>query len=233
MLLFYCINSPISRLRVGSIQALGVHLERIAALAIVLLALFGSSATDAAERCAYDKQAFLAMDENAFDQDLAGGGGGWRAIGNIPGCERDAASLLAAYRAKHPAAHSVLAWHEGQMRASAGQYRQAIPLLLSTRKPASEDVAGWNHYVDATVAFLRRDKEALRAARERLVTVPYPQGAGLPPLKDGYFEVPTQPGQPRMRMRWPPNIEVVDGLAGCFSKPYSEASGLSCRAPSH
>ncbi len=203
-------------------------MRNFAAVALFFL-LLGSSAVHAEDLCAYDEDALLALDENAFDQDLTGGGGGWRAIANRPGCELAAADLLAAYRAKHPTVGSLLAWHEGQMRASAGQYEQAIPLLAAARKPAEQDLAGWNAYVDATVAFLRQDKAALLAAQTRLAAVSYPEGTGMPPLKDGYFELPTQPGQPTMRMRWPPNIEVVDGLVACFGKPYAEAYDAPCR----
>lgn len=193
--------------------------------------LLGSAAIYAADRCKHDKDAMLALDEKPFDQDLAGGGG-WRAIANIPGCELAAADLLAAYRARHPGSESILAWHEGQMRASAGQYKQAIPLLESARKPTDQDPAGWNHYVDASLAFLQHDKPALLTARERLAAIAYPESAGMPPLKDDYIEFPAQPGQPVMRTRWPPNIDVVDGLVACFDKPYAEAYGASCRPSS-
>jgi hypothetical protein len=207
---------------------LGAHVKNFAAVAFYSL-LFGNPVAHATDRCKYDEDALLALDENAFDQDLSGG---WRAIANIPGCELAAADLLAAYRAKHSNAGSLLAWHEGQMRASAGQYEQAIPLLEAARKPVEQDPVGWNYYVDATLAFLRQDNPALLAAQERLAAVAYPEGAGMPPLKDGYFELPTPPGQPTMKMRWPPNIEVVDGLVACFGKPYTEAYGTSCRPPS-
>jgi hypothetical protein len=203
-------------------------MSKFAAVAFFIL-LFGSPAIRAADRCKYDEDTLLALDENAFDQDLSGG---WRAIANIPGCELAAAGLLAAYRAKHPNAGSLLAWHEGQMRASAGQYEQAIPLLETARKPMEQDPTGWNYYVDSTLAFLRHDNPALRAAQKRLAAVAYPEGSGMPPLKDGYFELPARPGQPTMKMRWPPNIEVVDGLVACFGKPYAEAYGASCRPPS-
>ena len=202
-------------------------MRKFTAVAFFFL-LLGSPAIHAADRCKYDEEALLALDENAFDQDLSGG---WRAIASIPGCERAAAELLAAYRAKHPNAGTLLAWHEGQMRASAGQYEQAIPLLEAARKPVEQDPTGWNHYVDATLAFLRHDNPALLAAQKRLAAVAYPEGAGMPPLKDGYFELPAPPGQPGMKMRWPPNIEVVDGLVACFRKPYEEAYGASCRPP--
>ena len=172
----------------------------------------------------------LGLSENAFDQDLANGGSGWRAVSKIPGCERAAADLLAAYRDVHPDSGTVLAWHEGQLLASAGEYAQAIPLLESARKPLDKDSAGWDYYVDATIAFLRHDEAALLAARERLAAIKYPSGADLPPLKDGFIEFPSQSGQPPLRMRWPPNIEAVDALVACFTKPYKEAYGSSsCR----
>jgi len=188
-----------------------------------------AAAARAADACAYDHAALLALDEDAFDQDLANGGGGWRAIGNRPGCELVAADLLADYRAAHPDSGGILAWHEGQMRANAGQYAQAIPLFEAARKPADKDMGGWNPYVDATLAFVRRDKRALLKARKKLAAVEYPGGDGLPPLDHGYFTVPTAPGQPVVRMRWPPNIDVVDGLVHCFDKPYAEAYASNCR----
>jgi hypothetical protein len=116
------------------------------------------------------------------------------------------------------------------MRASAGQYAAAIPLLVASRKPAAEDLAGWNAYVDATIAFLQGNNAALLDARTRLAAVPYPAGAGMPPLRGGQIEFPSPPGQPPIRMRWPPNLEAVDGLVACFGKPYDVAYGSACRA---
>ena len=206
-------------------------MNKVTTTALVFL-LLGSSAIHASDRCYYNKEALLALDEHAFDQDLSGQGGGWRAIASIPGCELAAADLLAAYQAKHPGSNSILAWHEGQMRASAGQYERAIPLLESARKPTDQDNAGWNYYVDASVAFLRRDKPALLAAHKLLSAVPYPENVGMPPLKDGFIEFTTQPGQPSLKMRWPPNVDVVAGLIACFDKSYAEAYGApSCRPP--
>ena len=171
----------------------------------------------------------LTLSEDAFDQDLSNGGGGWRRVANIPGCEVAAADLIAQYRDAHPQSASVLTWHEGQLRASGGQNELAIPLLLAARKDPGVDLAGWNAYVDATVAFLQRDKSALIAARQKLLAVPYVEVEGMPPLQDGYVTFPTPPGQPILRFRWPINIEVVDGLLNCFDKPYKEASGEICK----
>ncbi|MFC3550471.1 hypothetical protein ACFOLC_05525 [Lysobacter cavernae] len=203
-------------------------MKLIAALGLVTV-LVACATVPVADPCAHDKAALLALDESAFDQDLSNGGGGWRKIGNVPGCEPAAADLISAYRVQHPSASSTLAWHEGQMLASAGQNTRAIPLLEGARKDPSQDHAGWNHYVDATVAFLRNDKAGLLQARDHLAAVPYPTDAGMPALRDGYIELPTQPGQPSIKMRWPPNIEVVDGFVACFGRAYNEAYGASCR----
>ena len=203
-------------------------MSEVVAAAITLL-LLGSVTAHSADRCRYDEQALLALDENAFDQDWVGTGGGWRTIASIPGCELAAAELLAAYQAKHPYSNSILAWHEGQMRASANQYERAIPLLESARKPADQDDAGWNFYVDATVAFLRHDKSKLLEARRLLASVAFPENSGYPALKDGIVEMPARPGKPSMKFRWPINIDTVDGLVACFDKPYSEAYAVSCR----
>lgn len=196
-------------------------------IALCLFTLSGALAQVPGDNCAYDEEAMLALDEAAFDQDLPNGG--WRKIGNIPGCEAAAAELIAAYRARHPHSSSIVAWHEGQMLASAGMNERAIPALEAARKDPARDPAGWNHYVDATIAFLAGDREALVQARDRLAAVPFDDTAGLPPLVDGFIELPTQPGQPPLRMRWPPNIEVVDGLLNCFGRPYNDAYDMACR----
>ena len=67
-------------------------MRKFTAVAFFFL-LLGSPAIHAADRCKYDEEALLALDENAFDQDLSGG---WRAIASIPGCELAAAELLGA-----------------------------------------------------------------------------------------------------------------------------------------
>jgi hypothetical protein len=189
---------------------------------------YGAAAQDA---CEHDREALLALPEQAFDQDLSNGGGGWRGLAAKAGCETVAADLLRDYRARHGVDGGIMAWHEGQVRANAGQYTRAEVLFESARKPqGASDAIGWNHYVDASIAFLRDDRGALEAARERLAAVPYDPDSGMPPLKDGYIEFPVQGGAPSMRVRWPPNIEVVDALIHCFGKPYKMAYGdMACR----
>jgi len=193
---------------------------------IAILMAWPLAASDRVVGCAYDLPRMLALDEAAFDQDLPDGG--WRAVGNIPGCQAAAAELIAAYRARHPGTSPNVAWHQGQMLAFAGMNAQAVAVLDSARKDPAEDIAGWNHYVDATIAFLSGDEEGLARARARLAATPVDAASGMPPPVDGYIELPGQPGQPPIRMRWPPNIDVVEGLVRCVGRPYAEAYG-ACR----
>jgi hypothetical protein len=195
----------------------------VKAVFVCLFVFSLASPARATDPCEHDLKALLALDEAAFDQDL--NGGGWRRLENIPGCERIAAKVISAYRQHHRSTSTTLAWHEGQMLAFAGDYVLAAPALRAARRKASDDHIGWNHYVDATLAFLAKDREGLLAARARLATTT-PTGGMT--VKDGMVEFPAQPGRPLIRMRWPLNLEVVDGLIRCFEKTYAEAYKTPC-----
>ena len=175
--------------------------------------------------CAYDRARLLALNESQFDQDMAGG---WRALVSRPGCGLVAADLLHDYREANADASGLLFWHEAQIRAEAGQYPQAITLMKRAYKPVDKDNAGWNPYVDATIAFLRRDRAALQQAQTKLAAVQPPVRAGIPPVINGYMEVDMDDGS-KANIRWPPNIDVVEGLVNCFGKPYNEAYTDVCR----
>ena len=179
-----------------------------------------------AKRCPHDRAALLALDEQQFDQDLSGG---WRQLSSTPGCTLVAADLLRDYQQTHNTNSGLMFWHEAQLRANAGQYPEAIALMKRSYKPAKQDKAGWNAYVDATIAFLGRDKVALQRARLALSAVPPPVGPDVPPVVDGHMEVAFADGVKR-KIRWPPNIDVVEGLEACFDKPYAEAYGNACRS---
>jgi len=193
----------------------------------LLLTLVAQSAPVAAPvpACQYDRAAMLALDWRALDQDMAGG---WRMLANA-GCDAAAADLIAAWRAAHtaagdpraapPGADGLLAWHEGQPRAYAGQTTAAITLFDRARKTSEEDRGfGWNLYVDGSIAFLRRDRAGLDAARTTL--------AGLP-LPAGYAPVGPD-GKPRA-IRWPMNLNVLDGFQRCWGLPYKQA--YACAKP--
>ena len=179
--------------------------------------LLSPAATDAPDDCSYDREAMLAMDLQAFDQQQDAG---WRAL-QARGCLAEAAELLAAYQAAHPEEAGLLAWHEGQLRAMLEQRDAAIALFEASRKDEAEDFQGWNAYVEASIAFLQNDRPALEAARERLAGVPKPEGMKL---------TMEQPDGKVLEMAWPPNLNVVDGLIDCFGKTYKEAYNAPCRS---
>ena len=156
----------------------------------------------------------LTLDQKAFDQDLHGG---WRELAARPNCKLAAADLIRDYRVAHGSTSSTLFWHEGQLRAAAGHAAGAIALMEQSRK-GSGDKLGWDLYVDATVAFLRRDRIALLAAREALSRVPRPVT----------FDPRDQQGRPLL-VEWPMNLTVVDALIRCFDRSYAQAYGRTCR----
>ena len=167
-----------------------------------------------AQVCDYDRDAMLALDEQAFDQDM---NGGWRTLARDP-CLEVAADLIRDYREVNEIETSISYWHEGQLRATAGMRDEAIPLLEKARHDPDEDKFGWNYYVDATIAFLNSDKAALEKARENLAQIHKPENLPMNDINGNPIEI-----------SWPPNLDVVDGLIACFEKNYSEAYGINCR----
>lgn len=160
--------------------------------------------------CDVDRERLLALDQQAFDQDL---NGGWRILAARPNCSAAAADLIRDYRKRHKNESAILIWHEGQMRADAGETAEAIALFERSRSASAFVMPGWNEYVDATIAFLKGDREAFDAARAALAAIPRPPGLDL---KD-------PAGKP---LEWPPNLNVVDQLGRCFGMSYREAYGV-------
>ena len=71
------------------------------ALPLVLLLQSAPPATE--PDCSYDLDAMLALDQQAFDQDMDGG---WRPLGQRDGCEAAAAELIREWRHAKRAARS-------------------------------------------------------------------------------------------------------------------------------
>ncbi|WP_243692171.1 hypothetical protein [Caulobacter sp. BK020] len=189
-----------------------------ASIAVAGLLIFGGLAR--AEGCAYDRTAMLAMDLDRFDQDASG----WRTVGQAPGCFLAGAGLIADYRKAHPnlplSQADGLRWHEGQLRAMGGDSQAAIPLLAN----ANHDGDATNQaYAEATIAFLRHDRPALIAARQKL--------SGLPQPADFQAGAAAYKAQTGRELSWPPNLDVVDRLLACFDRPYVEAYGGACSPP--
>ncbi|MEP6634095.1 MAG: hypothetical protein ABJA62_07785, partial [Luteimonas sp.] len=223
--------------RVGLIQALDAQGDNMGRFVMLLfICLISACATQSdmksvatsQDQCLPqpERERLLALNENDFDQDLSGGGAGWRAVAAKAGCEIAAANLIRDYRERHSSEETIIYWHEGQMRAFGNDYVAAIALFEKSRKPKEQDGAGWNEYVDASIAFLERDMHALKQARDALSAV---KASPEFDLKDGVFEIPNNSGKP-FKMRWPPNIDVLDGLIKCFEKSYRDAyNDATCR----
>ncbi len=71
--------------------------------AVMMFVLLMQAAV-AAQGCHYDRAALMALDEDAFDQDMAGG---WRKL-EYDGCEAEAADLIRDWRVAHKAKGHVL-----------------------------------------------------------------------------------------------------------------------------
>ena len=204
------------------------HVLSIAALVLALLiAVPGITISDEADypstgKCEFDREALLALDFNAFDQDFDGG---WRQIAKDKDCSLVAADLIREYIDRHEPEQKIIVFHEGQMRAKGGQTDRAIELISSTREPEGQNsYFGWNYYIDATIAFLAKDKRRLIEAKDALAALPKPSN----------FRAVDRDGNP-VEIQWPPNMGVVNGFVECFEETYAvayaECSGL--RLSSH
>ena len=166
----------------------------------------------------------LLQDYGTFDQT----GRGWRWVDRQPGCEAAAADLIARYLVVEHAILSepeaqMLRWHEGQIRAGLGQDAAALALFTTTHSPEDAPSAlTWNAYVDATVAFVKKDRAALVAARALLAAAPAP--ADFDAMAAQYEQ------QTGRRPQWPPNLDVVDAMNTCFERSYRDAyADPACR----
>lgn len=191
-------------------------MRRFLAIAGLLTASLFASA--AAAECREADAAMLALSLHDFDQTEEG----WRSL-DAEGCERQTAEAIRQYRTINAQVlgeeADTLVWHEGQLRASAGETDEAIRLMLIGR---DRDSDATRPYTDATVAFLRRDRTALLAARDRLVALPMPEAFGRAAARyaASYPDLPA--------LTWPLNLNIVDGLIACFDRPYREA--YACEA---
>lgn len=109
----------------------------------------------------------LKLGYEQFDQTE---GQGFRALAAL-GCDREAADLIEAYMAANGAAERSLRWHVAQLRATHGDSAAAVRharAVLSEREDFAQSALRWNDYVLATIAFLERDRAALRRHRDRV-----------------------------------------------------------------
>ncbi len=187
---------------------------------MLIAALLLVAATPEEPQCGVDQKVAMELDEQSFDQDATRG---WRPLAR-PGCFIAAADLISAWRERHPGHGTLLYFHEAQMRAAGGQYEPAADLFAKARSGPNEwrIDTGWNHYVNASIAFVQRDLPGLNRARATLAALP------IPAEQPGVAEAAKLEPRPES---WPPNIDVVDGLVRCFNKSYADAMQGSCRTP--
>lgn len=186
---------------------------------VAAMLMCAPAAAQTEPQCSYDLGAMMRLDYAAFDRTPEGG---WRTVGNTPGCEAAAADLIARYRTeKIDEQRRGLMHHEAQLRAAAGQTDVALALITELRP--METAPEMQAYRDGEIAFLSGDLEGLRAARERLMNIPAPEGFAdsVARFRQAYptLQPPT----------WPVNIDVIDGFIACFGRPYSEAYAAPCR----
>lgn len=123
------------------------------------------------------EEGVLDLDFAAFDQDLDGG---WRTLASM-GCDAQAALLLDRFIAENepsPSERVILKFHAGQSYAFAGdestaaqrisQSLYADSVIETREKPFADRLLSWNAYVNATLAFLRKDADALKRHRQEM-----------------------------------------------------------------
>jgi hypothetical protein len=164
--------------------------------------------------CNLPDENWLEQDFHTFDQSEDG----WRFLGRQD-CFTEAADAIAVYRSHHGETLNAdqqggLIWHEGQMRAFAGDEEGAALLFAASRR--SEDPVQL-YYVEATIAFLNKDRDALMEARENLLAIPQPEGfdAAIARFRQNYPDH-TPP-------EWPLNLNIVDRFVACFEDSYAVA----------
>ncbi len=191
-------------------------LTRISAL---FLALFLCGHAAAEPDCSYDADVLMSLSPEAFNDDLDRTG--WRKLADREECVAVAADLLKTYRLRLDSERGSILHHEAQLRAALGQADVAITLLQDLLQTTEDEST--RAYHKAEIAFLLQDRDALVAARDKLLAVPKPEGfdQAVENFKQKYPDYPPPV--------WPTNLNVIDGFIACFDKPYSEAYSQACR----
>ncbi len=173
----------------------------IGRLLFLLILLVTTSAFAQTRNCESPSiKKYTEMDYKAFDQSPPDGG--WRALTNN---ERnlEAADLIDSYLVCRPRLTSeqkaTLVFHSGQIHANLGHDAKAIKRFGQAYNKNLDTKYHWNSFVDGTIAFIKKDFEKLKAARDKI------KGTE----KDH------------------PYVETLNILIQCFDKPYKER-GPNC-----
>lgn len=197
-----------------------------AAQSVTVSDLLGTPLALELEQCGIDQKEFdrlMRLDLDAFDQDFEGG---WRAISQKEDCATAAAEIIKAYLAysypQAPESIRILRWHAGQVLAGGGHYPQAIAFFRASYNDP-EKSQEWNLYVDASIAFLKNDREALQTAYETLAAFEVPEA--IKQAKRKFLEDNPQITMPPGFVEQPQNLSVVAKLLSCFGRSYKDAYG--------
>ena len=151
-----------------------------------------------------DIDRYIKMDFHSFDQSE----NGWRPLA-AKSCYRQAALVQEKYReANYNGMRAwerrVSSWHIGQMYAFDSKYSEAVAYFKQSVKLNDDGGSSfrWNDYVNASIAFLEKDRKSLSYYRQRLY-------GGNSPYN---------------RM----NLRIVDSFLRCFDSSYLSAYSLSC-----
>ena len=116
----------------------------------------------------------------------------WRSL-NGKGCADAAVRLLGSYASAASGLtlpqRSEIAFHQGQALAFAGRDQEFAAYFTKARQLGTGDE--WTTYIDATLAFLRKDQAALQSTRDRYARL---AGDSMRLLViDGFIACPTAP----------------------------------------
>jgi len=176
------------------------------------------------EQAEFDR--LLALSQKGFDQNFSGEG--WRPLADKEGCKNTAGEVIKAYilysTPAIPENQNILRWHAGQMKAGAGKYNEALAFFRGTYYRDSDTRNGeWNLYVDATIAFLSGDREALVQARDKLAAMPVSEK--LKTARRKFLKDNPNITMPDEFVDEPQNLTPVNNLLTCFGQPYAKAYG--------
>jgi hypothetical protein len=176
------------------------------ATALFLLALPLAAYASASNGCCIteaEEARLMKLPYDPFDQT---GNDGWRKYGEGDvACYQLAAQLVDQYRKLHSPRlkdwqRIILSWHAGQMLAFDGNYPEARKRFVASydpNEPADIQIL-WNDYVIASIAFLDREMDILKAHRDRIANGPSWEGKK-------------------------PNLHVADNLIKYFDLTYAVA----------
>lgn len=142
-----------------------LKLER--AFLVVCTLFLGGTAVESRAQEKSEKE-YLELNFEQFDQNMDGG---WR-LHAKSGRYDQAAKLIEAYLDGRgdvtPGNKQMLHFHAGQMWAMGDQAEKAIGHFKKSTKSSKNDFMHWNDYVEGTIAFLEKDIDKLRSARDRV-----------------------------------------------------------------